>query len=247
MFQGVKIITMNILRLFLLSFCLCFYNMAIADDTPRKITFGLAGVTEQDRPFRLGTKVLNEISKKIGHEIELITLPIKRAKLMLENGQIDAELARIGEYADKSISFIKINEPIVKLPFYVYSMRKDIEVNKIKNFEALKVVTIRGQKFSQIYFKNFDLLFVNNIKSGFLFLYKGRADIFVVDGISSSTVMNSLEQEKLGIYRLEPPLAVVNGYTFFNTNNADIAQKFEKALKEIKQEGIYDNIFRETK
>ncbi len=250
MHHGFNLTIMNLIKIIIMFFCLCFYNIAVAEETPRKITFGVAGITEQDRPFRLGTKVLKAISLKIGHEIELITLPHKRAKLMLEKGQIDAELARVKQYADTSDSLIIVNEPIVKFPFFAYSIDSDIKINGIKdieNFKHLKIITLRGQEFAKVYLKDLNLSFVDSVKSAFLFLYKGRADIFIANGISTSTVLNSLEQEKLGINRLEPPLAVVNGYTFFNANNADIARKFEIALKEIKQEGIYDKIFSETK
>lgn len=250
MHRGFELTIMNILRLIVMFFCLCFYNTVMAEETPRKITFGVAGITEQDRPFKLGTKILKEISKKIGHEIELIALPHKRAKFMLKKGQIDAELARVSEYAVFSDSLIMVNEPIVKLPFYMYSTNSNIKITDIKDIENLKrlrVVTLRGQEFLKRYLNDFNLSFVDSIKSGFLFLYKDRADIFITNGISASTVLNSLEQKKLGINRIEPPIAIVNGYTFFTANNAEIAKKFEKALIEIKEEGIYDKIFSETK
>lgn len=250
MHRGFELTIMNILRLIIMFFCLCFYNTAMAEETPRKITFGVAGITEQDRPFKLGIKILNEISKRIGHEIELIALPAKRAKYMLKHGQIDAELARVNEYAVFSDSLIMVNEPIAKLPFYAYSMRSNIKATDIKDIEKLtrlRIVTTRGQEFTKRYLSDLNLLFVDSIKAGFLFLYKDRADIFIINGISASTVLNSLEQEKLGINRIEPPLAIVNGHTFFTANNAEIAIKYEKALIEIKREGIYDKIFRETK
>ncbi len=169
---------------------------------------------------------------------------------MLEKGQINAELARVKQYANTSDSLIMVNEPIVKMPFYAYSINSDIKIKgieDIENLKQLKIVTLRGQEFAKIDLKNLNLSFVDSVKSGFLFVYKGRADIFIANGISASTVINSLSQKKLGIHRLEPPLAVVNGYTFFSANNADIAKKYEAALIEIKREGIYDKIFRETK
>ncbi len=222
----------------------------MAEETPRELTFGIAGVTEQDLPFRLGSKVLQEISDKIGHKIELITLPIKRAKIMLLKGQIDAELVRIIEYQSDSESLIMISEPIAQLPFYAYSIRSDIKTKTpqdIDKLKQLKIVGLRGQEFPKVFFNDSDLFYVDSVKSGFLFLHKERADVFIVDGISASTALNTLEQEKLGINRLEPPLAIINRHTFFSPENAEIAKKYEQALIEIKKEGIYDKIFRETK
>ncbi|THB70465.1 MAG: hypothetical protein D6B28_09250 [Gammaproteobacteria bacterium] len=248
---------MKFLRLLLLTIGCIFCNTATANETVSKTTqapkerekiiFGLAGVTQKDRPFRLGAKVLKEISKKTGYKMDLITLPHKRAKVMLKKGEIDADLARIKEFSDNYNSFVMVDEPIVKLPFYAYSKNKDVSIEDIKSSKTLRIAALRGQVFSPTFFKSSQITFVNSIKSGFWFLHKKRADIFVTDEISAQTTTDILKLEELGIYKLNQPLAVVDAYTFFSAENADIAIEYKKALIEIKKEGIYDKIFEETK
>ena len=213
----------------------------------KRIVIGVAGVNNKDRPFRLGVKVLKEISQRTGYEMKLISLPIKRAKVMLDRGEIDADLARIKEFSNYNDSVIMVKEPIAKIPFHAYSTNKDLRLADIKSKKDLRIVAIRGQVFPQTYFKDYEILLTNSIRSGFWFLHKKRADIFVAEGTSAQTTADILELEKLGIYKLSPPLAVVDAYTFFSAENADIAKEYERALIEIKKEGIYDKIFEETK
>ncbi len=244
---------MKLLRLLMLAIACINYSIATANDLPNdakennRIVFGVAGVNPKDRPFRLGVKVLKEISKRTGYKMELITLPTKRAQVMLERGEIDADLARVKEFSNYNDSLIMVKEPIAKLPFHAYSTKKDLSVKDIKNSKDLRIVAVRGQVFPQTYFKDSEILLTNSIRSGFWFLHKNRADIFVAEGISAQTTADILELEKMGIYKLNPPLAIVDGYTFFTADNTEIAKKYEKALIEIKQEGIYDKIFEETK
>lgn len=182
--------------------------------------FGVAGITEANQAYRLGPKILNEISKKIGHEIEIIGLPPIRAQYMLKKGQIDADIARDRSFGDSDASLIMVNEPLLKVPFYAYTMSPDIKIHSLECINPYRIVTLRGIKLIENRVKDLDVQLVDSIKAGFLFLYKNRADIFVIDGISSEMAFNSPEIKKLNIIRLEPPLIISEMHTFFSSNNA---------------------------
>lgn len=235
--------TPHIVLIILTIFC---GNLSIAQEIPRKLIFGVAGVKDTNQANRIGTEILKAISKKIGHEIELLALPPKRAQYMLKKGQIDADIARFSSFGDSNASLIMVNEPFLKVPFYAYTMSPDIKIHSIECIKPYRIVTLRGIKLIKHRVKDLDVQLVDSIKSGFLFLYKNRADIFINDGISAKKILNSPEIKKLGIIRLEPPLIIAEVHTFFTPSNADIAKKYERALIEIKQEGIYDKILRDT-
>ena len=244
---------MNIVRFLMLAlagiYCsLIFANDKATETTPTedsKIVFSIPAGSKEDLVFKLSAKLLNEISKKTGEEIELTILPPDKAKLMLEAGRIDAEIARIKEYAKPSDDLIMANEPVATIPFYAYSTNKEIDVTIIDGLRNLRVVSVKGQIYSNVLFKEHILFNADSVKSGLLHLYQDKADIFVTDGLTAFKISQAIDTNELGIYRLEPPIAVTNVYTFFNSKHSKFAKKYEKALIEIKKEGIYEKIYKE--
>ena len=244
---------MNIVRFLMLALAGIYCSLIFANDkatktTPmqdRKIVFSIPAESKDDLSFKLSAKLLNEISKKTGEEIELTILPPDKASLMLEAGRIDAEIARIKEYAYPSGGLIMANEPVATIPFYAYSTNKELDATNIDGLKNLRIVSVKGQIFSNVLFKEHILFQVDSVKSGLLHLYKDKADIFVTDGLTAHKISQAIDINELGIYRLEPPIAVTNVYTFFNQKHAKFAKRYEKALIELKKEGIYEKIYKE--
>ena len=244
---------MNIVRFLMLALVGIYCSLIFANDkatktTPmqdRKIVFSIPAENKDDLSFKLSAKLLNEISKKTGEEIELTILPPDKASLMLEAGRIDAEIARIKEYAYPSGGLIMANEPVATIPFYAYSTNKELDATNIDGLKNLRIVSVKGQIFSNVLFKEHILFQVDSVKSGLLHLYQDKADIFVTDGLTAHKISQAIDINELGIYRLEPPIAVTNVYTFFNQKHAKFAKRYEKALIELKKEGIYEKIYKE--
>lgn len=69
-----------------------------ASNTEERLIIGIAGVKTNERSFRIGKNILQEISKRMNVEIQLISLPAERALIMLREGEIHAEFTRVAAY-----------------------------------------------------------------------------------------------------------------------------------------------------
>lgn len=119
----------------------------------------------------------------------------------------------------------------------------------VKSWDSLKpykIVHVRGHIFIETYLNNHKTFAVNSAKAAFLFLKVKRADLYIEEILTATPILNSPEFDGSGIRRLEPPVAILNTYTFFSSKFPDYAKKYHEALVEIKKEGIYQKIFLET-
>ena len=245
---------MNLLRFLTLIFVSAYGGLVFANDIEaaktaskktNKFIFSVAAVNETDLSFKLSAMLLNEISKKTGDEMELIILPPEKAMVMLQAGRIDAEIARIKEYSKDYNELIMVNEPVATIPFYAYSMNKEIDITNIKALKKLRVAYVQGQIFTSVFFKDHKLFSADSVRSGLLYLYNNQADIFVTDGFTAHRISQAINTAELGIYKLEPPIAITNIHTFFNSKHTELAKRFEKALLEIKNEEKYKKVYKE--
>ena len=207
----------------------------------KKLVFSISGLSEKTDLFKRSQRMLDIISAKIGYDIELINPPFRRGKHMLIKGLIDADVGRSRNYYTPDET-IRINEVTFTLPFYAFSKRDDIDTKDTDSLRKLRIVARRGLLFVEKFFEGSDVIYVDTLKSGFLFIHKGRADIFVTDGFSLLPLLESFNPGDLDIKRLTPPIATTPLYTFFHKSKADIARKFEAALIETKKEGTYFKI-----
>ncbi len=212
------------------------------------LIIGMGGSAENERVFRIGENLLSEISKRTGVKMQLIALPAKRATKMLRNGTIHGELSRIAQYKKEIPSAIKVEEPIASLIFYAYSSSlKKITVNGWKSLKPYKIVFIRGHVFVETHLNNQKIYAVNSAESAFRFLQLKRADLFVIDSLTASSFLSFPDFDHRSITKLEPPVDILNTYTFFSSKYSDFAKRYSKALVEMKKEGIHKKIMMETK
>ncbi len=210
------------------------------------IVIGIGNFDANDHVFRVGKNLLHEISKRMGVEIKLIPLPSERATYMLQHGKIHAELSRIDSYKNKVETAIKVEEPIASFPFHAYTLSQDIRIDGWDSLKPYKIVYVRGYVFPKIYLKNHNTHVVNSVKAAFAFIKSKRADLYIEEILTATSVLNSPDFDSTGIKRLEPPVTFLNTYTFFSSKYSDYAKSYHNALVEIKEKGIYQKILSET-
>ncbi len=86
----------------------------------------------QERPsLRVGTledaelaaptnRVIREAYRRIGHEVEFMPLPLRRAALLLKEGRIAGDFIRTQAFFDANPELIKVGVPVRHLTFWVW-------------------------------------------------------------------------------------------------------------------------------
>ena len=193
--------------------------------------------------FKTAEKLIDKINQRAGLDITLVYLPRKRAEVELSYGKIiQADLARIAEFINPNL--IRIQEPIIKIPVFIYSKRElDIKVNDFNSLKHYKVVYVRGTKFIEKNLKGHEKLYkVTTFKQAFKFVAANRADVVIATPLIANPILNSEELKSSGIKASVQPIIFVNEYTFFNKEYKDIAYKFNEALISLKKDGTFDKI-----
>lgn len=192
--------------------------------------------------FNIGEQVLEEISKRVGEPMKLISVPAKRSSILLKKKEIDAELARIGEYEEKVSFAIKVVEPIVEVSQHAYSYNLDIVVNSWESLRPYRIVALRGSWIVETYMPDHEVVWVGSMDAAFKFLMRGRADLFIAPSARTDMFLTSFGDRSKDIRRLEPAVHLTQDFTFFNPEYSKLALRYEEALKAMKADGSYKSI-----
>ncbi|MFT5521115.1 MAG: polar amino acid transport system substrate-binding protein [Enterobacterales bacterium] len=233
------------------NFILSFAFLAVA---PISVTFAnetlifsMNAKSINDEPYIIGKKIANEISKVMGLDINLIVLPGKRATLMLNNGKIHAELARAATYQKYVPDTIRVDEPIVSVPYYIYTNLPDNNFNNWEDLFPYKTAIIRGLIFVNDNLPVSNTLEVSSSTQAFNLLNKGRVDLFITNIYDANSALSQLNITEKNFRRIETVFKSNSLYTYFSPKYPKYAEKYKKALIEIKKQGIINKIMEQYK
>ncbi len=237
-----SIIMKKIFILLITLFIILLSSIANAEEIKMVLT-----VKKESEAFKLAEKITQKLGEKMGIKISLIYMPRKRATYELINSTaIVADLARIAEFSESDPSLIRINEPFIKVPYFVYANKSvDFEVKGWKSLTPYSVVYVRGTKMIDVYLKNHKRLHaISTEEQAFKFIAAERADILISTPLIANPILNSSALKDKGIRVLSPTLHFMLLYTFFNKKNAKYVQRFNEALISIKRDGTYAKILK---
>lgn len=241
--KNIKVDNMKLFNILIILLPLIMSRVAYAEE-PIIIAIG---VKEDTRPFRMGVAVLNEISKKMGVAIQLKHFPNRRSTRLLSKSEIHAVLVKIPEFIKKVPTAIMVAEPIINLPYYVYTVLPDLKVIDWNSLKPYTIVSIRGVDIVNEFLKDHTVHDVGSVKSAFGFLKAKRADVFVINMISAESYLANPNFDASTIIKIDQPIMVVDEFTFFASKYPELAERFNQALIELKKEGLYQKLIAETK
>ncbi len=215
----------------------------------QEIKLAIVGAQAGTKSHRIGIALMNDIAERIGRPVELLLVPAKRASIMLRDGRIHGDVSRVAGFQKQIPGLIRIQESILNLPLFVYMKSADFKVDGWESLKPYSVVYVRGYQLVEDHLKPIhDRLYpVNTEEQAFLFVAAGRADILISHQLFARSIKKRYKEELRDIKALRPPVAVLKTYTFFLKEHADLAQKYEKALIDMKKDGTYLNILTQTK
>lgn len=197
----------------------------------------------------LGTwanSIYTEAFKRIGIKFIYEQYPGRRCSVMADEGSVDGEVARIASYEKIHPNLIRVKESGFDVNFIAFSAKPGIKLN---GWESLrnrnyKVVGKRGVKKLQEKLpgiaKNENIYFVSKWAYGFKMLVEERADIFIDIDAGAAQVLKSGRFKDSGI-RIVGVMEKEATYAYLYKRHKHIVPELEKALKNMKQEGLIDH------
>lgn len=211
------------------------------------LLLSLGVVQEGTDSARIAQKLAEEISRRSGIDITLVTFPDDRLVELLKAGKIDGDFSRIGGFEKSIPGLIQIPEPLGSFAYFAYTMKDDIRIDGWESLNKYSVAYITGSKTMATKLKPIhnDLYPVKTTEAGLNFLAAGRSDIFVH---ITFLVAPLLEKEKVKygkIKALGPQLDFIQTHIHLLPKHAKLASKIDTTLKAMKDDKTYDKLLRE--
>jgi polar amino acid transport system substrate-binding protein len=189
-------------------------------------------------------RLMKEAFQRIGLRAEIVLTPTERSLVDVNAGLLDAEINRIEGMERNFPALVQVPEPNMTMHFVAFS-KKPFPVDGWKSLEDLHIGIVKGWKILEKNTRGFPrVIMVPTETELFTMLNKGRLDIALYDKLTG------YEQLSLrgftDIRHLDPPLESKQMFLYLNNKHKDLATPLGNALKEMKEDGTYDRIVKES-
>lgn len=189
---------------------------------------------EDDAEVVITKSIITKAYNLLGIDVQIDHHPWSRSLELSSSGETDAELHRVKGISSKYKGLIIVNEPVLKVDFVAFGLKKN--KFKIKNWNDLKpfkVAYVRGIKIIESNIDGLNFQAVKDIKTAFALLELERVDL-VID-----TYFNCLKEiKKLNNNDFEiksDPLESILLFHYVHKKNAELIPLLEKAIKDAKK------------
>jgi len=189
--------------------------------------------------------VVGEAFQRAGLKLKLVKLPAERGLINANAGIDDGDLSRIAGIEKVYPNLIRVPEKIFDMDFVAFARNGLIKKASWKNLQPYSVVFIKGWKiFEQKLLPKTEITTAEGPEQIMDMLALGRVQFSLY-----SRWMGLAIAKRMGIKDIrvvEPPLAERAMFIYLNKRYAAYVPALAKALRDIKREGMYTRVCRET-
>lgn len=203
-----------------------------------------------DPPFTTRTHdgfldiIAREVFRRAGLRLTLVKLPAERGLINANAGIDDGDLTRIAGLERIYPNLVRVPEKLVDWHFVAFTRTAKITAASWTTVEPLSVAHIRGWKiYEQSLSPATHVTTADTAEQLFVMLQNDRIDLALYERSLGSALAKRMGITDLRI--VEPPLAVREMFIYLNKKHADKVSAIARALRAIKDEGLYGRICRE--
>jgi polar amino acid transport system substrate-binding protein len=189
--------------------------------------------------------VIKQAFKRIDIDVDISQLPAERSISNANLGIVDGDFVRISGLSRIYPNLVEVPEMILHYEFMAFTRQYPLESVSWQDLKPYHVGIVRGWKILET---NLDdvrrLQTVKNQDLLFTLLDKNRIDFVVYARHEGSWAINRLGFR--GIEILEPPLITREMFLYLNNRHRSLVPKIVTALREMKKDGSFARIFRES-
>lgn len=190
-------------------------------------------------------RILLEAFHRLKIPITITHLPAERSLRNVDSGIDDGDFVRIAGLEKRYPNLIMVSEKLDDFEFVVFTRTIDLPTSNWATLTPYHVGIVRGWKILEQNLAGAkELTAVKNQEQLFALLKNGRADVVVYARHEGNAMI-----KQMGITdarTLEPPLAVRPMYLYLNKKHAGLIAPLAAILKEMKAEGTFATIARQT-
>jgi len=190
-------------------------------------------------------QILIEAFRRVKQPVHILHLPTERSITNANLGITDGEFPRISGLERLYSNLLKVPEKIDDFEFVAFTWRPDIQLKDWTSCRPYNVAIVRGWKILETNLTDVkSLVKVKNQKLLFSLLGNHRTDVVVYSRFEGAEIVRKLGLQSVWV--LEPPLATREMFLYLNKKHFSLISAIAIQLRDMKQDGTYDNIFRKT-
>lgn len=219
----------------LLTILLSIATLASANPLPREVKIAVIN----DVPSTiLGIALMDQAYTRLGIEMQIQSLPSRRALHLTNRGELDGDLFRIKAAADSYPNLIWVDYPL--LEGGLYAVFKDPDATELPNTrdKPLQVAVRRGVLIAE---QTAQALGMHTVRADSYdqirnLLEHGRADFALISNIEGLSPMTGSAWEQMNI--LPEPVTRFTLYHYLNKRHAHLAEALAEVLAQMEKEGV---------
>ena len=225
-------------------FCLVAFILPIHNTVAKTLELNAATSAPLSTPDQTGflDLVATEAFSRIGITLKTVQLPAQRSLLDSNTGLLDGELIRVKGMEKLYPNLIPVPEKIIDMDFVAISKKNYALDNGWNSLATHSIAHIKGWKIYEHKVPPItEKLAVKDIDQLLNCLLKDRTDMILFEkweGLHQLKI-NNISTAKI----ISPPLATKEMYIFLHKKHFRIVNKLAIALKEMKNDGTYQNMF----
>jgi ABC-type amino acid transport substrate-binding protein len=185
--------------------------------------------------------IVKLVLKEVGHDVDIIYVPLERAKLMVSKSKADVFVPTFFQPNNKNIYY---SDPVINYKPMVFTLKSNsISYSSISDLEKLSIITFQGasgyfgEEFSKLSEKS-DYHELHDMSKFPELLLKGRYDVVVLDFYIFYYFLKKQLEKNSAQYAYKeitsfPLIPDVKAYAGFN--DKALRDKFNQALVIFKQ------------
>lgn len=200
-----------------------------------------APITSPDKTGVLDL-LYKELSRRLGIEIVIQSLPAERALINANHGIEDGDVCRIAGLDEKYPNLIRVPEAVMSYQMSVFSRNANFKVSGPQSLKPYDVGIITGWKILE---RNTSearsVIRVENGEQLFTMLDKGRIDAVVIENIQGVMLIKKMGLRQIRL--LQPPFIKGEWYLYLNRMHKSLVPVISAELKAMKRDGTHRRIF----
>lgn len=190
---------------------------------------------ESDPTSQLAAKVMLEAYRRLGMEMDIVSMPGERTLVSANAGETDGELYRKAGLEKTYPNLVMVPVPVASYEVVAFVPRHSVvTVSGWASLRVLRIGFVKGIKVVEENTVGMQVLPVASLQQAFAMLDKGRVDVVLANRISGLAALRSM---KLGGIESRPqPLAFFSVYHYLHVSRQALVPRLGQVLQDMTRE-----------
>jgi polar amino acid transport system substrate-binding protein len=192
---------------------------------------------------RVAERVLNEVYRRSDLRMQVEFLPPVRASLMLNRGEKDGEVARIGNYLQQNPELVRVEPAYYAITTVAYTRQSISQVFRSPaDLLGYKVAIVRGVTHAKQATQSHPAVSeVISAESMFKMLLADRIDVALDTGLNGTLLLESPAFQGKGL-KASGTVAQYQLHHYLHARHAGLAQRLGKTIETLKASGELERL-----